>query len=311
MAISRPSPDTEQNERPRGAVPPERSTSAFDLEAYVARSRAVDLSAIPWNEIPRHPLPPEAVRTLRYMQDIESHTIIYLRSLLATRAIDDPEVATFLACWVYEETFHGIALARFLETAGYPLEPRARPHGREALSQRIEAAATAMVSKTWPDFCAVHMTWGAINELTTLTGYRRLVAAARHPVLTDLLERIIIDESRHFFFYYRQAEIRLQRPVVARTARFLVDRFWAPVGSGVQAREELGFMARYLFSGAEGRAAARKVDDTIRRLPGFASVQLLEAWMDTHVTDRAGVTGAQPGARLGTPYGGHHGHGYH
>jgi hypothetical protein len=27
------------------------------------------------------------------MQDIESHTIIYLRALLATRAIDDPEVA--------------------------------------------------------------------------------------------------------------------------------------------------------------------------------------------------------------------------
>jgi len=130
-------------------------------------------------------------------------------------------------------------------------------------------------------------------------------------VITDLLERIIIDESRHFFFYYRQAEIRLQRPVVARTARFLVDRFWAPVGSGVQPREELGFMARYLFSGAEGRAAARKVDDTIRRLPGFASVQLLEAWMNANVTESVSATGAQPGARLGTPYGGHHDHGYH
>ena len=93
----------------------------FDLDAYVARSGAVDLSAFAWDDVPRHPLPPEAVRTLRYMQDIESHTIIYLRSLLATRAIDDPEVATFLACWVYEETFHGIALARFLEAAGHPL----------------------------------------------------------------------------------------------------------------------------------------------------------------------------------------------
>jgi hypothetical protein len=311
MAISRPSLDRQPDGEPNAPVPPASNTPAFDLEAYVARSRAVDLSAIPWDEIPRHPLSAETVRTLRYMQDIESHTIIYLRSLLATRAIDEPEVATFLACWVYEETFHGIALARFLEAAGHPLEPRARPHGREPLSQRIEATATAMVSKAWPDFCAVHMTWGAINELTTLTGYRRLLTVARHPVLTDLLERIIIDESRHFFFYYRQAEIRLQRSVVARTARFLVDRFWAPVGSGVQAREELGFMARYLFSGGDGRAAARKVDDTIRRLPGFASVQLLEAWVNTNVTESADVTGAQPGTRLGTPYGGHHGHGYH
>src|ERR1700682_3600386 len=152
MAISRPFPDTEQNERPRGAGPPERSTPAFDLEAYVARSRAVDLSAIPWDEVPRHPLTPDALRTLRYMQDIDSDTITYLRPPLPTRAIDEPEVATFLACWVYEETFHGIALARFLEAAGYPLEPRARPPGREPLSPRIGAAANAQVPKTWPDF---------------------------------------------------------------------------------------------------------------------------------------------------------------
>src|SRR5438270_693978 len=176
MAIFRPSLDRHLDREPSAAVPPAINTPAFDLEAYVARSRAVDLSAIPSDEIPRHPLSTQTIRTLRYMQDIERHTIIYLRSLLATRAIDDPDVATFLSCWLYEETFHGIALARFLEAAGHPVGPRFRPRGREPFSQRIEAVATAMVSKAWPDFCAVHMTWGAINELTTLTGYRRLVA---------------------------------------------------------------------------------------------------------------------------------------
>jgi hypothetical protein len=39
-------------------------------------------------------------------------------------------------------------------------------------------------------------------------------------------------------------------------------------------------MASYLFGDDEGRAAARKVDETIRRLPGFASVRLLESWLD-------------------------------
>ena len=255
----------------------------FDLDSYIGRSRAVDLAAIDWADVPRHPVPSEVVRTLRYMQDIESHTIIYLRVLLATRAIDDPDVATFLACWVYEETFHGIALARFLEAAGSPVGERPMPRGQEPLGKRIEAAATAMVSKAWPDFCAVHMTWGAINELTTLTGYRRLAARCDHPVLTDLLERIILDESRHFFFYYRQAEIRMQRRAVARVARLLVDRFWSPVGTGVQPEAEVRFLATYLFAGPEGRAAARKVDDTIRRLPGFETVRLLESWMDRHV----------------------------
>ena len=43
------------------------------------------------------------------MQDVESHTTIYLRELRATRAVDKPDVATFLACWLYEETFHELA----------------------------------------------------------------------------------------------------------------------------------------------------------------------------------------------------------
>jgi len=256
--------------------------ATFDLDGWVARSGALDLTGIDWAEVPRHPVPPEAVRTLYYMQDIESHTIVYLRSLLATRAVDDPEVATFLACWLYEETFHGIALARFLEASGHPVPPRPRPHGRESLAQWLEARATALLSRAWGDFCAVHMTWGAINELTTLTGYNRLKAVAGHPVLGELLERIMRDESRHFFFYYRQAEQRLRRPGAAGVARFLVDHFWGPVGTGVGAPGEIEFMAKYLFAGDEGQVAVRKVDDTIRRLPGFAQVQLLEAWMDRH-----------------------------
>jgi hypothetical protein len=255
----------------------------FDLDAYVARSRAVPLDEIAWDDVPRYPVPPEAIRTLRYMQDIESHTIIYLRELLATRAVDEPEVATFLACWLYEETFHGIALARFLEAAGHPIGARERPRGQEPWIKRVEAGAVAILSRLWPDFCALHMTWGAINELTTLTGYRRLARVAGHPILSDLLERIVRDESRHFFFYYRQADVRLRRPGAARVARLVVDRFWAPVGSGEQARAELHFLATYLFSDEEGRAAARKVDETIRRLPGFATVGLLEAWLDRHV----------------------------
>src|SRR5262249_26965812 len=254
--------------------------AAFDIDAYLARSGALDLTGIDWADVPRHPVPPETIRTLRYMQDIESHTIVYLRSLLATRAIDDPDVARFLACWVYEESFHGLALERFLAAAGHPVSPRPTPRGHEGPGQWLEARATALMSRMWPEFCAVHMTWGAINELTTLTGYRRLAARAGHPVLSVLLERITRDESRHFFFYYRQAEMRLQRPAPAKVSRFLVDRFWGPGGSGVQPLNELRFMASYLFGDEEGRAAARKVDETIRKLPGFGSVRLLDAWLD-------------------------------
>src|SRR5688500_12733816 len=243
----------------------------FDRDAWVARSGALDLAAIPWEDVVHHCLPAPAVRALRYMQDIESHTIIYLRSLLETRAIDDPEVATFLACWLYEETFHGIALARFVRAAGHPIE--LRPRSAMTVKQRIEARLTSWIARTWPDFVAVHMVWGAINELTALTGYRRLAAASSHPVLHDLLDRIAIDEPRHFYFYFKQAERRLQHPGAARVTRALVERFWAPVGSGVQPASETRFIARYLFGGADGLAAVRKIDATIRDLPGLAGMR--------------------------------------
>jgi hypothetical protein len=266
-----------------------------DLQAYVARSGGLDLAAFAWADVPLYPVSPETIRTLRYMQDVESHTIIYLRELLATRAVDEPDVATFLACWLYEETLHGLALARFLDAAGRPIGPRARPRGQEPLVKRLESAGVAFLSRLWPDFCALHMTWGAINEITALMGYRRLAKLSGHPVLTQLLDRIALDESRHFFFYYRQAEERLQRPGAARVARLIVDRFWAPVGSGEQAKEDLRFLAGYLFGGDEGRAAARKIDETIRRLPGFESVRLVEAWIDSFADSRPRLRGGRNG----------------
>jgi hypothetical protein len=98
-----------------------------------------------------------------------------------------------------------------------------------------------------------------------------------------------------FYFYFRQAEQRLQRPGAARISRLLVDRFWGPVGSGEQGGREIRFLATYLFGDEEGRAAARKVDETIRRLPGFATVRLLEAWLDRHVGDRHALNGGRYG----------------
>lgn len=250
---------------------------AFDLDTYVARSGGLDASDLPWEHIPKYPIAADALRVLRYMQDTEIHTIIYLRELLATRALDDPAVATFLACWIYEETLHGRALARFLATAGQPVTPR--PRARGSFAERVQAAGISLASKLWPDFVGVHMVWGAINELTAVIAYKRLAAVAGHPILSELLARIVRDESRHFAFYFQQAEQRLALPRVARIARVLVERFWGPVGSGVQPAEETQFLARYLFSGSDGAHAARKVDDTIRRLPGFSDARLLERWL--------------------------------
>jgi len=248
------------------------------LESYPDHSRALDLGGLAWQDVPRHPLPREAVRALHYMQDIETHTIVYLRELLATRAIDEPGVGDFLACWIYEEAAHGRALARFLAASGEPVAHR--PRSRPGAGQRFQERMIAAVSRCWPDFLGAHMTWGAINEISALTGYQRLAQVAPHPVLEELLARIQRDEARHFGFYFHQARRWLERPGVARVVHFLIRRFWGPVGSGVQPDAETRFLADYLFTGAEGRAAARRVDRTIRTLPGLGDLPLLEAWLE-------------------------------
>src|SRR5207244_4415787 len=56
------------------------------------------------------------------------------------------------------------------------------------------------------DFSAVYLTIGAINELSTLTGYGALIRKSGHPVLKDLLSRIIKDERKHYAFYFNSAK---------------------------------------------------------------------------------------------------------
>jgi hypothetical protein len=79
----------------------------FDLDKYLRASKKVDLSGVAWNRIKDHPLPIGEARCLAYMMDIESHTVVFLRDLLATRAAFEPDVTAFLSCWVYEELWHG------------------------------------------------------------------------------------------------------------------------------------------------------------------------------------------------------------
>ena len=92
----------------------------MDISRYLDASKRVDLTGIDFESAADFPLHPDEIRCLTYMTDIESHTIVYLRGLLNTCAIDDPEVTAFLSCWAYEEFFHSQALRQFLEACGVP-----------------------------------------------------------------------------------------------------------------------------------------------------------------------------------------------
>ncbi len=241
----------------------------FDLEKYLRNSGATRPDAFDWSD-PGPRLDDEALFCLGYMMDIESHTVIYMKELLSTSAAEDPSITAFLACWVYEEFFHSQVLKRFLESQGLTIDDARFTELRwRKASRRIAERIAGMASHLTRHFPAVHMTWGAINELSTLTGYHALIERTRHPMLTTVMTRIIKDERRHFSFYFNQARRMLQDPAARRITSFLVRHFWTPVGSPVRGDADAHRICEFLFPGEEGRARLTAMDEMIARLPGL------------------------------------------
>jgi len=252
---------------------------AFDVDTYLKVGGRLDVSDLDLRgAFADHPLDQASRRCLRYMHDIENHTVCYLRDVLVTKAHRDPAITTFLTMWNYEEHWHGDALAVVLAAHG--------EHSGRARTQVIRASngprttlrplAFMLGSSLLPDMIALQMTWGAINEWTTQAGYARLAVKANHPTLTELLRRIMRQEGRHIDFYASEARRRLSRSAAVRRAtRFGLRRYWTPVGTGVRPLSEVSFLVRHLFGDEEGAAVAARIDRNIDRLPGLERLALV------------------------------------
>ncbi len=250
------------------------------IDSYKSRAGRLDLRGIDFDDFKDQPLAADALRSLRYMHDVEHHTVCYLRDLLLTPAHQDPEITSFLSCWVFEEMWHGEALARVLEShdeqAGAPRIAALR-HGRrrrQALTTLSTIASAAFAGRA---FVALHMTWGAVNEWTTQAGYSRLAETAGHPTLRELLRRIMKQEGTHIDFYATEATRRLGDSTRAQhLTRFALAHWWRPVGSGVMPRREVNFLVRYLFDSEKGGQVLERIDRRVDRLPGQGDLHLLK-----------------------------------
>ena len=92
----------------------------FDIDAYKARTAKLDDSDIDYEAFRQQPLDADTLRTLRYMHDVEHHTVCYMRDLLVTPAHNDPAITTFLTFWAFEEFWHGEAIGKVLAAHNEP-----------------------------------------------------------------------------------------------------------------------------------------------------------------------------------------------
>ncbi|MGH8973995.1 MAG: ferritin-like domain-containing protein [Acidimicrobiia bacterium] len=264
----------------------------FDLDRYKQVCTRLDHTDLDLAGAFRaRPLPPELLRCVRYMHDVEHHTTCYLRNLLNTRAHHDPDVTAFLTLWNFEEHWHGEALAEVLRAHG---EPAGSPRVA-AMRRRLGAGITASpllwmaFSSVSRHFLAVHMTFGVINEWTTQAGYARLTALAGHDVLSELLRRIMRQEGRHIDYYLSMArQLLAQAPGARRATRRVLRTAWSPVGEKVMPRPETAHLIGTLFADEAGRAMADRIDRRIDSLPGLEGLRL----MDRALGRYAGVSGA-------------------
>ena len=255
------------------------------LSWYESQPRAVTkefVNSVPWHEVKNHPLDPAFIPVLFYMRDVESYTDVYYRELMRTPTGKNPVIRQFMDRWGAEEADHGDLLNRFLAEAGVPVEERWQEKAKAAIPFRykVENYAAAHISRIFGrHFSGTHMVWGAINEMTTLQGYRRLWQAAKHPVLELVLRAVAREESAHTKFYWNIARLHLQESGFARKlARTVIEKLWTPVGQGTKPQSETDYAIATLFAGEQGVSFFHdNVSRRIGQLPGFANFQTTTA----------------------------------
>jgi hypothetical protein len=250
---------------------------SFSIERFVSLSKAVETNDLDWDYIARVGVTDDEARVLRYMADTESHTIIYLRDVLSGSTARDPEITAFLSCWVYEEFNHGRAIDKFLTACGRPPE---KDHFSKVTSsahwqEDLEAFLTSNLPRLTPHFAAVHMSWGAIDEMMAASAYTQLAGYTTNRELAKLLNRMAKDERRHQSFYYHQAERRLYHPLARWMTKTALHKFWSPVGIGVGGDDdELAFIGCMLYANDHGKEELRHMDRMMSRLPGLEGCDL-------------------------------------
>lgn len=249
------------------------ATEHFNIDRFMEASGKLDLSDIDWSEVPKHPVTPEALRTLRYFLKTEGSTFFYTKALMKTRAsISEPELAPFICVWMYEEEFHGRAFRKFLEAYGEEVSTdfRTEMFLKRGAGERIDEISQTVLSRVFPEgWPAVHMVWGTVQEFTTYTAYQALIERVNHPILNVICQRIMKQELRHFAFYKEHAKRRLAASeATQRLATWALKVGWTPVGDGMSPKSEVCHAISFLFDGMDGDASQR-IDQKVRELPGL------------------------------------------
>ncbi len=255
-----------------------------DIAQHVAVSQRVDIEDLDWNLARVHGLTPREIENLKFFADIESQTVYYFLEVAKLQVARDPELLTFLTMWNYEEYFHSHAITRLMQECGVVVEPATerstRVRAGARLKAKVEDFLQTMMAKIVPQrFVALWMFWGALQECLTTQAYEEVIKTTQNPVLAEMFRRIAKQERRHFAYYFGQARERLlDSPKNQRFCRYIVKKFYAPVGGGVKTEAQAAAVVAGLFPGDRIFDVMSYIERRMAQLPGMTGLDACTTW---------------------------------
>ncbi len=255
-----------------------------DIAQHIAVSQRVDIEDLDWQLAKQHGLTAKEIENLKFFADIESQTVYYFLEVAKLQVVRDPELLTFLTMWNYEEYFHSHAITRLMTECGVPMEDATERSTRIRAGARFKAKfedlAQTLMAKVVPKrFVALWMFWGALQECLTTQAYEEVIRTTANPVLAELFRRIAKQERRHFAYYFNQARERLaDSKANQRFCRFIVNKFYAPVGSGVKDDAQAAALVAGLFPGSRIFEVMTYIERRMSQLPGMDGLDACTRW---------------------------------
>jgi rubrerythrin len=255
-----------------------------DIAQHIAVSQRIEIDDLDWEAARRHGLSANEIDNLLFFADIESQTVYYFLEVAVLKVARDPQLLTFLTMWNYEEYFHSHAITRLLTECGVEVgnatTRSTAVRQRARFKAKFEDFAQRMLAKMFPEsFVALWMFWGALQECLTMQAYEEIIRSTSNPVLGELFRRIAKQERRHFAYYYGQAKERLGKDAFAQKfVRFIAEKFYAPVGSGVKSEAESAAQVARMFPGQKIFEVSKYIERRMASLPGMDGLDCCSKW---------------------------------
>ncbi len=255
----------------------DRFTRLQEPEALLAEmGEPLDPSGYDWSGALPGALQVEEIFQLTYAAQVEWGTEGTFASLDISR---DSVVRRFLRLWLDQEVVHADLLARLVHGCGASVTPIHRERKHRWAAARGKVLNQLARLGVGDDFFAVHMSWGAVNELTTLRFYSVMRANTESPLLRTLLRDVMAQEALHYSFYRNVAIRRLSgNPRGQRIVRWALEHLWSPVGMGLRTPDDVDRLMRGLFADRPDQVV--QMDSQINRIPGLENLDLIHRTLE-------------------------------